>query len=340
MIQEALTYNDVLLVPQYSDIVSRKEVDLTSRLSDHQFGLPIIASPMDTVSETRMAKAMADSGGLAVIHRYNSVREQAKMVEAVIENPRAYGIPTVAAAIGTSGDYLERAAALVGHGAKILCVDVAHGHHVLMKLALEKLRELFGDTVHIMAGNVATLEGYNDLVDWGADSVRCNIGGGSICSTRIQTGHGVPGLHTIIACARSDRNAPIIADGGIRNSGDIVKALAAGADFVMLGSLLSGTDETPGDTINTREGKFKAYRGMASKDAQIEWRGKTASLEGIATTVACKGPVGDTIQELTRGIRSGLSYSGARTIPELQAKARFIRQTASGQVESSTHILR
>ena len=265
---------------------------------------------------------------------------QVKIVESIIEDPRSYGIPTVAAAVGTSGDYLERAAALVGHGAKILCVDVAHGHHVLMKLALTKLRELFGDTVHIMAGNVATLEGYNDLVDWGADSVRCNIGGGSICSTRIQTGHGVPGLHTIIDCARSDRNIPIIADGGIRNSGDIVKALAAGADFVMLGSLLSGTDETPGDIINTREGKFKAYRGMASKDAQIEWRGKTASLEGIATTVRAKGPVGDILSELTRGIRSGLSYSGARTITELQSKARFIRQTVSGQTESGTHILR
>ena len=246
----------------------------------------------------------------------------------------------VAAAIGTTGDYLERAVALVGHGAKILCVDVAHGHHVLMKLAFLKLREILGDTVHIMAGNVATLEGYNDLVDWGADSVRCNIGGGSICSTRVQTGHGVPGLHTIIDCARSDRNAPIIADGGIRNSGDIVKALAAGADFVMLGSLLSGTDETPGDIINTREGKFKAYRGMASKDAQVEWRGRTASLEGIATTVPCKGPVVDILLELERGVRSGLSYSGARTITELQAKARFIRQTSSGQTESGTHILR
>ena len=340
MIQEALTYNDVLLVPQYSDIVSRKEVDLTSWLSDHQFRLPIIASPMDTISETKMAKAMGEAGGLAVIHRYNSVEKQVKIVESIIEDPCSYGIPTVAAAVGTSGDYLERAAALVGHGAKILCVDVAHGHHVLMKLTLEKLRELFGDTVHIMAGNVATLEGYNDLVDWGADSVRCNIGGGSICSTRIQTGHGVPGLHTIIDCARSDRNVPIIADGGIRNSGDIVKALAAGADFVMLGSLLSGTDETPGDVINTREGKFKSYRGMASKDAQVEWRGRTASWEGSATTVACKGPVNEIILELERGIRSGLSYSGARHISELQAKARFIRQTSSGQTESGTHIWR
>jgi len=184
------------------------------------------------------------------------------------------------------------------------------------------------------------LEGYNDLVDWGADSVRCNIGGGSICSTRIQTGHGVPGLHTIIECARSDRNAPIIADGGIRNSGDIVKALAAGADFVMLGSMLSGTDETPGDVVKTHEGKFKSYRGMASADAQIEWRGTTASLEGIATTVPCKGSVDDILADLERGIRSGFSYSGARSLKELQAKARFIRQTSSGQTESATHILR
>jgi len=170
--------------------------------------------------------------------------------------------------------------------------------------------------------------------------VRCNIGGGSICSTRIQTGHGVPGLQTIIDCARSDRNATIVADGGIRNSGDIVKALAAGADFVMLGSLLSGTDETPGDIINTRHGKFKAYRGMASRDAQVEWRGTTSSLEGIATTIPCKGPVGSVLRELERGIRSGLSYSGARTIKELQMRAQFIRQTGSGQQESSTHILR
>lgn len=339
MIQEALTYNDVLLVPQYSDIKSRNEVKLTSNLSDNQFRLPIIASPMDTVSEKDMVVAMADEGGLAIIHRYNTIEEQVKIVEsstASLINPDS----PVAAAIGTSGDYLERAVALVGHGAKILCVDVAHGHHILMRRALQELRGILKDSVHIMAGNVATLEGYNDLVDWGADSVRCNIGGGSICSTRIQTGHGVPGLHTIIDCARSDRNAPIIADGGIRNSGDIVKALAAGADFVMLGSLLSGTDETPGNIINTREGKFKAYRGMASKDAQVEWRGRTASLEGIATTVPCKGPVANILMELDRGIRSGLSYSGARSITELQAKAQFIRQTVSGQTESGTHILR
>ena len=332
--RETLTYNDVLLVPQYSDIKSRTEVSTASRLGDIELQLPIIASPMDTISETRMAIAMSANGGLAIIHRYNSIREQRLHCDRA-----SLKGATVAAAIGTSGDYLDRATALYAAGVRILCVDVAHGHHILMKQALKELRHAFKHDVHIMAGNVATLEGYNDLVDRGADSVRCNIGGGSICSTRVQTGHGMPGLQTIFDCAQSDRGVPIIADGGIRNSGDIVKALAAGADFVMLGSLLSGTDETPGDVLNTREGKFKAYRGMASADAQIDWRGKTASLEGIATTVVCKGPVEIILRELTRGIRSGLSYSGARTITELQAKARFVRQTASGQTESATHIL-
>jgi IMP dehydrogenase len=337
MFNKTLSYNDVLLVPQYSDIKSRKEVDVSSQLGEIKFDLPIISSPMDTISEGPMAAAMSNAGGLAIIHRYNTPEEQAQWVH----NVTSMIPPTiVGGAIGTSGDYLERAGALVAAGAKVICVDVAHGHHVLMKTALRALRIAFGDKIHIMAGNVATLEGYNDLVDWGANSVRCNIGGGSICSTRIQTGHGIPGFHTIVDCARSDRNVPIIADGGIRNSGDIVKALAAGADFVMLGSLLSGTDETPGDIINTRKGKFKAYRGMASKDAQVEWRGRTASLEGIATTVPYKGAVQPVLDDLVRGIRSGFSYSGARTLSELQAKAQFVYQTMSGQSESGTHILR
>ena len=337
---QGLTYNDILLAPQYSDIRSRSEVDIGSALDGPYayvpLRLPIMASPMDTISEEEMGVAMWQEGGLAVIHRYNTIERQLEIMDHIITLCQC----NAAAAIGTSGDYLERATALYDVGVRILCVDVAHGHHILMKEALHELRDCFGDSAHIIAGNVATLEGYNDLVDWGADSVRCNIGGGSICSTRTQTGHGVPGLQTIIDCARSDRNAPIIADGGIRNSGDIVKALAAGADFVMLGSLFAGTDETPGDIINTHEGKFKSYRGMASKDAQIAWRGKTASLEGVATTVPCKGPVDEVLEELERGIRSGLSYSGARTIRELQAKAEFIQQTASGQLESSAHILR
>ena len=340
-VKEALSYDDVLLLPRYSDIRSRKEVSIRTGFRGPYaavlFDLPIIASPMDTISGVEMGKAMWKNGGLAVIHRYNTISEQVRMVDEVIVGANA----NVAAAIGASGDYLERATALYDAGVRILCVDVAHGHHILMKEALHELREVFGDSAHIMAGNVATLEGYDDLVNWGSDSVRCNIGGGSICSTRIQTGHGMPGLQTIIDCARTTaRKVPIIADGGIRNSGDIVKALAAGADFVMLGSLLAGTDEAPGDVINTRKGKFKAYRGMASADAQVEWRGKTSSLEGIATTVPYRGPIADILEELARGIRSGLSYSGSRTIRELQERAQFVKQTSSGQLESSTHILK
>jgi IMP dehydrogenase len=338
-IKEALAYDDVLLVPQYSAIKSRRSVSIKTALPGPHarvvLDLPVIASPMDTISESEMGVAMWQEGGLAVVHRYNTIQEQSGLIEDIL-----FAGCNAAAAIGASGDYLERARALYEAGARILCVDVAHGHHILVKEALHELRGAYGDTVHIMAGNVATREGYDDLVDWGADSVRCNIGGGSICSTRIQTGHGVPGLHTIIDCARSDRDAPIIADGGIRNSGDIVKALAAGADFVMLGSLLAGTDETPGDIIHTRKGKFKSYRGMASKDAQLDWRGKMSSLEGIATTVRCRGPVADVLDDLARGIRSGLSYTGATTITELQRKARFIKQTSSGQLESATHILK
>jgi len=242
------------------------------------------------------------------------------------------------AAVGISGDYIDRATALLSAGVDFLCVDVAHGHHILMKKALEKLRSLT-DEFHIMAGNVATLEGVNDLADWGADSVRCNIGGGSICSTRMQTGHGLPGLQTIFECARTDRDVAIIADGGIRNSGDIVKALAAGADAVMCGSLLAGTTESPGNVFEGADGfKYKSYRGMASKEAQMSWRGKYSSFEGVATQVPYRGSVAAILEDIERGIRSGFSYSGAQSLKELQRKAKFVRQTSAGLGESRTHI--
>lgn len=332
----SLSYDDVLLVPQYSDIVSRKEVDLTSGLDFwRELQLPIISSPMDTVTESSMANAMADLGGLGIIHRYNSIEMQVQHSCEVKNHDRK------AAAIGITGDYLERAQALYDSGVRILCLDVAHGHHILMSKAIGNLKSLYSD-IHIMAGNVATKKGFEDLANWGADSIRCNIGSGSICSTRIQTGHGMPGLQTIFECFSADikRDVKIIADGGIKNSGDMVKALAAGADFVMVGSLLSGTSETPGEIIHSSDGtKRKIYRGMASKEAQHNWRGKYSSNEGISTTVLAKGSVKDVLRDLDNGIRSGLSYSGARTILELQTKAEFITQTSSGQSESKTHIL-
>lgn len=336
--REALTFDDVLLVPQYSDIRSREEVDLSSRLGPMiDLSLPIIASPMDTVTGEETALVMGKRGGTAVIHRYNTIEEQTKIVSSIVAKTNF--LTKVGGAVGVSDDYLERASALFRAGASFICVDVAHGHSILMKEALTKLRNSLPENFHIMAGNVATLEGFNDLADWGANSIRCNIGGGSICTTRIQTGHGVPGLETILQCAKSDRNAKIIADGGIKTSGDIVKALAAGADAVMLGSLLAGTTESPGKMFRGPDGTMrKEYRGMASAEAQLAWRGKVSSLEGVAHSIPYKGPLAEILIDLEKGIRSGLSYSGSKTIKELQIKAQWIRQSAASQVESSAHI--
>ena len=334
--KEALTYDDILLVPQYSDIESRKEINIGNILDEKiHLDLPIISAPMDTVTTTDMAIAMGKAGALGIIHRYSSIEEQCEMVKKAWEH-----VEYVGAAVGVVGDYLKRASRVYHNGAKVLCIDVAHGHHKLVEKAIKSIKEMLKDDVHIIAGNVATLEGFNALADWGADSVRCNIGGGSICSTRVQTGHGVPGLQTIFDCAQSDRNTKIIADGGIRSSGDIVKALAAGANFAMLGSMLAGANESPGDMIiGVLNTKTKVYRGMASKEAQFDWRGKFSSNEGISTTIPYKGSVKNVLMDLSNGIQSGLSYSGCRNITELQENAIFIRQTSSGLSESKTHIL-
>ncbi len=337
-IPETLCYDDVLLVPQYSDIRSRSECETSMVLGPGvELKIPIISTCMDTVTEDAMAGAMAQLGGLGVIHRYNTADKQADMVRSAID--LAEGAGPVAAAIGVTDDYFKRANLLVDAGATALCIDVAHGHHALVKQVLEELRATFGPDFCLIAGNVATLQGVNDLGDWGANAIRCNIGGGSICSTRIQTGHGVPGFETIFQTYHTDRNVTLIADGGLRNSGDIVKAIAAGADCVMLGSLLAGTDEAPGMIINNWNQKLKTYRGMASTEAQFEWRGRASSLEGISTTVPYKGSVKDIVTNLMQGFRSGMSYSGARDIKELQRRAQFIRQTPAGARESGTHIL-
>ena len=341
MFREALAYDDVLMVPQYSDIESRKEVTIGNWLDESRglwFDLPIISAPMDTVCEEQMAITLGKMGGLGIVHRYNTIQRQREIADIINEEigPFIFGC-----AIGITGDYLERAEALVEGGVKILCLDVAHGDHILMKKALITLREKLGNGPHLMAGNVATLDGVSNLAHWGANSIRVGIGGGSICSTRIQTGHGIPSLDSIIECAGTPYDVAIIADGGIRNSGDIVKALGARADFCMLGSVLAGTSKSPGEVfISARSGEAtKVYRGMASKDAQMDWRGKVSSLEGISTTIPYKGETSDIINQLENGIRSGFSYSGARTITELWSKAKFVRQTSAGTRESDTHIL-
>jgi IMP dehydrogenase len=337
--KEALSFDDVLLVPKYSDIKSRKEVDISSELDGAiKLSLPVIASPMDTVSESEMALAMSAEGGLAIVHRYNTVQEQSTIVAKVLfENEDA----RVGAAIGMT-DFLERAYAVAAVGAQVLCIDVAHGHHSMMERCIKTLKDKYADSLHIMAGNVATLEGFNALASWGADSIRVGIGGGSICSTRLVTGHGIPTFQSVLNCRDTTYgDVKIVADGGIKTTGDMVKAYAAGADFVMIGSMLAGTEESPGETFHSNTGKrYKIYRGMASAEAQEDWRGISSTPEGVSTTVPFRGSVGPILQDFAGGIRSGLSYSGVRSLRELGAKASFIKQSSAGQVESSTHILK
>ncbi len=318
--QQALSFDDVLLVPKYSDIESRKHVDISSAMdAKNKLELPVFASPMDTVSEVAMANAMSKHGGSAIIHRYNTIAEQADL----ITTPAKAG-SFVGAAIGVTGDYLERAAMAREYGASFVCFDVAHGHHSMMRRALAKLREVLGDSYHIMAGNVATCEGFDAVASWGADSIRVGIGGGSICSTRLVSGHGIPTLASVLDCSRSTHDVKIIADGGIKTTGDMVKAFAAGADFVMVGSMLAGTKESPGEVLSSNSGKkFKVYRGMASSEAQNDWRGKSSTAEGVSTTVPYKGSVEHILNDIAGGIKSGFSYTGARTMAELRAKSTF-----------------
>ena len=355
---DALTYDDVLLVPQYSDIESRKEIDISSQLGKlDTLTLPIFASPMDTVCEDEMALAMMFHGGMGIVHRYMDIQSQIKVLDKVFktsiqnqyldkhsELKTKDHVMLVGVAVGATGDYLERAQECVKAGATLVCIDVAHGHHIHVKRAIESLKRNLPGDIQLMAGNVATKQAFDDLADWGAEIIRCNIGGGSICTTRVETGHGVPGLETVIDCSRSHHaqagNVKIVADGGIKNAGDIVKAMAAGADFVMLGSLLAGHDEAPGRLFQTTDGSRKEYRGMASVEAQLAAGRKPSSLEGIASSVPSKGPVHDTLEYLENNIRSGFSYTGARNIQELREKAVFVRQTNAGQVESSAHILK
>lgn len=343
------SYDDVMLEPQYSEVRSRRSISIAPSF---KIGLPkcqtvllmqtpIISSPMDTVTGATMALTMYLEGGLGVIHRYNTIEEQVAIVDK-IQNICG-GLDVIAAAVGVTGDYIERASALQKSGCNVFVVDVAHGHHILVKEAISALRKKLGECVHIMAGNVASVRGIINLHQWGADSIRVGVGSGSICSTRIKTGHGVPTLEVLLQAKENayclEHQPIIIADGGLKTSGDIVKAIAAGADYVMLGSLLAGTDQAPGDVIEIGDKRFKKYRGMASPEAQGAWRGIVNSDEGISTMIPHKGCVSRILDDLNRGIRSGFSYSGAENTKELQELAIFKDVSPASSLESSTHIL-
>lgn len=329
-----LTFDDVLILPGRSDVRSRREPALSSRVTRKvTLATPVVSANMDTITEEAMARAMAELGGLGILHRFLSVDAQVSQVQRL----KAAGVTPVAASVGVGDEARVRARALVEAGATIITVDIAHGHSVQMTEMLKWLKDTFA-SVEVIAGNVAMPEGAHDLMEAGADAVKVGIGPGSMCTTRIITGCGVPQLTAIALCAEVLRphGVPLIADGGLRTSGDVVKALAAGADCVMLGGMLSGTIETPGEI----KGGRKQYRGMASKDAQVSWRGgipEGMAAEGVATSVPVKGHVRDVILEVSGGLRSGMSYINAQTVAEISEKARFMEVTAAGVLESRAH---
>jgi IMP dehydrogenase len=354
---KALTYDDVLLIPKYSDISSRSHINLNTKVS-RRYGIltPYVASCMDTVCESEMAIKMAELGGVGCIHRFMTVEEQCEEVKKVRKHFQTYSlyelwgvmydnwhaeiqdIP-VMAAIGVMTSDIQRAIKLVESGANILIIDVAHGHHSNVKTMISELKKNLPDHVDIIAGNISTTNSAMDLREWGADGLRVGIGGGSLCTTRIKTGHGIPNVQTIVDCI-VDSEIPVMADGGIRNSGDIAKALGLGASCVMLGSLLAGTKESPGKIISIRDGSlYKKYRGSASLETKSTHGQATKHIEGESTLIPFKGGVSYIIESLNDGVKSALSYSGCRTISEFNEKATFVEITNSGMAESKAHLI-
>jgi len=468
--KEGLTFDDVLLVPKYSDITSRSQTDLSTKLSRNiTINIPFVSANMDTVTESSMASAMARAGGIGIIHRFLTIKEQASEVlkvkrsgSVMIENPYSIsadksvenaldyaqdreisgllvvdsnskligivterdllfanktsriqdvmtkdvvtaklgvtldeskailhkhrieklpivddsglikglitskditnnadfpsaskdkkGRPLVGAAVGVKGDFLERSESLLEAGVDVLVVDIAHGHSENAISTVRNIKKAFPDC-ELIAGNIATAHGAEDLIKAGVDAVKVGVGSGSICITRVITGSGVPQLTAVMDCAKvgKDHGIPIISDGGTRTSGDATKALASGASSVMVGSMLGGTDESPG-TVLTKNGKrFKVYRGMASLAASIGRKSKeTGSIsldddlndyvaEGVEAMVPYKGTVTDILKQLTGGVRSGLSYCGAHSIPQMQENAEFIKMSRAGFAESQPH---
>jgi IMP dehydrogenase len=332
-----LTFDDVLIVPSKSDVRSRRDPVLSTQLTKKIIiDTPIVSANMDTVTEDAMAISMNKLGGFGILHRFMPIEEQAQQARRVRES----GAKHVGASIGVGEDFRARSEALIHAGVDVLTIDIAHGHSVSMMEAMEWLKNKFAN-IEIIAGNIATPEGADDLIRAGADAIKVGIGPGSMCTTRVITGCGVPQLTAIALCAEVaiEHGVPLIADGGLRTSGDLVKAFAAGASSVMLGSMFSGVIETPGEI----RGGHKQYRGMASKAAQVSWRGgvpEGMAAEGESTTVPVKGHVKDVLCEITGGIRSGMSYINATSIAEIRSKARFMEMSAAGVGESRAHGVR
>jgi IMP dehydrogenase len=346
--KEAFTFDDVLIVPKFSEVNSRSEVDISTNLRELRFKLPVISANMDTVTGDAMSRAMLRNGAQACIHRFGTIEETVDLFQRSHATD-LHVSPMVS--IGVGSIELQRAKALFDEGAHTYVVDVAHGAQLSVAKQVLALREILGPYVNIVAGNFATGESvkhFLEYVGFAVDAIKVGIGPGSACTTRIKTGVGYPQLSAVLDIARTieQTGVTVIADGGMKTAGDICKAIAAGADMAMLGGMLAGTEETPGDAFSPSselqfnpKNAFKKYRGSASLESYRD-QGKEAkhrTAEGESFLVPYKGPVADILQDIEGGLRSSLSYVGASNLKEFQRRAEFVRITGATVAENGAH---
>jgi IMP dehydrogenase len=339
---ESLTYDDISIIPSYSNVLTRDNCDTSVEIGNYKLGIPLLASPMDTVCGTNMCIELARLGGLGVLHRFQTIQEQVEMCYDIEAEVRQHYM----ASIGVGQKGKDRFDSLVGYtNVQGVCIDVAHGDHILVEEMIKYIKEEFDD-VHVLAGNIVTIQAAERLIKAGADSLRVGIGNGSMCETRIRAGVGVPqatAINEIYQFVNNtlEEHTHIIADGGCKTVGDIPKAIALGADAVMVGSLFAGTKETPG--IISKMGQwpneqlYKKYQGSASIDSNTSRGEETKNVEGNSKITPYKGKVRRIVQDISDGVKSSMSYVGAYTIDELQNNARFCRVTEAGQLEAKPH---
>lgn len=333
-IREGLTFDDVLLVPKYSKIDSRSIVDISVNIGFRTFLHPIIPANMQSVTGEKMADAVIKSGGLAILHRFMPIEEQLEIIGRLSNNDLlSHSLNNLAVSVGVKENHHEDIKKFFDKGIKIFCIDIAHGDSKYAINMTEWIRDKYPQSL-IISGNVATGNGAKRLWEAGADIVKVGIGPGSLCTTRIETGNGVPQLTALIDVADfkntffRSQDKYIIADGGIKNAGDIVKALCF-ADMVMTGNIFAGCVETPGTILSITGKSYKEYRGSSTHKAN--------HIEGVVAIVPTKGKYKNILEKLLEGLRSGCSYQGAHNISELKDNPEFIKITNAGLIESKPH---